>query len=938
MIRTTTTATVLAALALSAGAQSHDLVPSYHPNGPISGGGDRIEFHASDPFVLQASLPGLDHAASQAASSGWLVYLATSSGLLASPVPLGPTADLWLNPIGISVITFPPTLELPGVLAASPGMLAVDIPTQTAAIDLNQAGAPLYASAPITVSLLPPSPSFTDRTIPRGATIGGQESVFFDAPSQTYHLRHTQGGVVTDYVLDLNDQDLSMGTLSMTELTSGIKVLDDGGVYYAQGFGQAIYPPPAFQLLGTHTLTGHGINGKTVWMDWTDELPKFSGPGTIIRKRRHEFTLEGRGVEVVVQAVDPAPGAPDNFFAFNLGGFAKADGGTFTTLEPKRIPYMDQIGVTLVDGGWFHTNFVDLFRSGAAIHAPAQWGVTPGGARYTEVMSYSRQTDFTVLPINEAGWTIISKDIEDLFVESTAPASPHVSDLAGKIGVTLAREAQGNKAYVDDVANLGRMQTWMFDEVYMFKFHWMNRDTNRRAPTHSPPDPDGGLESDFRAIITTALSLGWKVALYTDFFSLDQAQGKDDNPHYSETAGSEIFFESAVKDGDGNYRLGYYINEETGVPGSPLYTTRVLAPKRAHVQLEREAKVMVDDYGVNAAYFDVMTITAPDLIVTAQGLNVGGVISQDPTSPSDRTIGDAIASYKDLFAQGSIRSGGPVVGEGSFLNFESRYDSLYAGYLDGTYRTLSTADPVAGISYFGETAPVIVDYELNVCHDRMFGFGMGQYARFFDPSLGTGGPVQDDGLDKLRATQIAYGHNGYFLTSSAVVQGTDYLTQAQRVKEYYTMQSLSAEWAGATPQTIHYRNGGSGQPWTKLSDALRQGTIDFQNPVIRTVWSNGLTVIVNRSNQTVTELGHQIPIYGWAATNPSTGFENLNIIDPTLGTRVHRVVCADYEMADGNGVAYSVGGAIGTTTNLTVRNNIHGKTITEQPNGMITVQ
>ena len=333
-----------------------------------------------------------------------------------------------------------------------------------------------------------------------------------------------------------------------------------------------------------------------------------------------------------------------------------------------------------------------------------------------------------------------------------------------------------------------------------------------------------------------------------------------------------------------------------------------------------------------------MTISAPDLISTALGLNIGGVISQDHRSPNDRTIRGAIASYKALFAAGSTRSGGPVVGEGSFGNFESRFDSLYAGYLDATYRTLCTSEQDGSTSFAAEDAPLMVDYELMVNHNRMFGFGMGQYARFFDPTAPIQIPLPDAALDKLRAVQITFGHNGYFLTSSTITPNSDFLTRAQRVKEYYTMQALSAEWAAANVTSIAYRAGPPGSPWMGLTDALNLGTFDFVHPVIRIQWSNGLEVVVNHSGQNVTELGHQLPPLGWAAINPTDGFEDLSILDPTTGTRVDIVRCADYELGDGNGVSFNAGGQIGTTTNLTVRNNIHQATLTEQPDGSILVQ
>ena len=928
---------LLAAAAPMSNAQSVDVIPSYHPNGTIAGGGDRIEFYAAAPFRIEASLPGLSHTASQAVSGTWFTMLAVAGGTLSTPIPLGPGADLWLDPASLQLLLLPFSLELEGTLSLTPGSVGLEVDAQLLAWDVGTAGTPVFASAPVTAAVLPPAPSFDDRMIPLGTELGGNEAVFFEAGQNRYHLRHTLAGVVTDYVLDLDDLDFSKGTLSMDELTSGLRVIDDGGVRYVQGPGAGIFAAAQFQNFGTHTLLAHGISGKTVWFDWQDVLPKIGG-GTVTRLRRHEFTLHKRSVEVHVFAQNPSNMAPDNYFGFNIGGFAKTNGGSFSKMEKVRIPYMDQIGVLHLDGDWFLSSYTDLFRSNAGFHTSAILGLTPGGARFSEVMNYPRNDDFTVNVLDESSWVTVSKDVTDLFVKSTAPPSPYAAQLRGKVGVTLGIEATKLPSYQNDVATVSRLKGWFFDEIFMFKFHWMNEGTNRRAPTHNPPNPEGGTESEFRQIIVEALSAGWKFALYTDFFSLDQAQGFDDNQQYSEGPGKELFFEAGVKEASGAYRLGYNITEQTGVPGSPVYNTRVMAPRRAPLQWEREAKVMVDDYGVNASYYDVMTITAPDLIATALGLNVGGVISQESKSPNDQTLKDAIASYKALFAAGSSRSGGPVVGEGSFGNFETRFDSFYAGYLDATYRTLSTIEQDGSGSTFAEKRPLMVDYELEVNHDRMFGFGMGQYARFFDPSAGAQIPLPDPALEKLRAVQISYGHNGYFLTSSTQVAGTDFLTRAQRVKEYYTMQSLSAEWATAKVTDIAYRAPAGGAPWLSLTEALNTPGFDFVRPVLRVRWNNGLEVFVNHSGQNITALGYQLPPYGWAAENPDTGYVNLSILEPTTGTRVDIVRCADYELADGNGVAFDAGLAIGMTTELTVRNHIYGKTLAELADGSISVQ
>jgi hypothetical protein len=214
---------------------------------------------------------------------------------------------------------------------------------------------------------------------------------------------------------------------------------------------------------------------------------------------------------------------------------------------------------------------------------------------------------------------------------------------------------------------------------------------------------------------------------------------------------------------------------------------------------------------------------------------------------------------------------------------------------------------------------------------------MGQYGRFFDDNLPFTIPILDDRLNKLRATQISYGHNGYVLMASIANPKLEFLSRAQIVKEYYTMQSLTAEWSGATVDSIRYRQASAGSPWLTVTQALNLGTFDFKNPVIKVQWANGLDMIINHGAQNVNALGHTIPPHGWVALNPATGYENKSVIDPGTGTRVDIVRSTDYEMADGNGVAFTPGGILGTTLNLKVVNTKHGKTIIEEPNTKIVV-
>ena len=61
-------ATVLVSASARA-AQDLDVVPSYHPHGPGAG---YVEIFPGDALTFEVSLPGMDHAQSQAAAGGWM--------------------------------------------------------------------------------------------------------------------------------------------------------------------------------------------------------------------------------------------------------------------------------------------------------------------------------------------------------------------------------------------------------------------------------------------------------------------------------------------------------------------------------------------------------------------------------------------------------------------------------------------------------------------------------------------------------------------------------------------------------------------------------------------------------------------------------------------------------------------------------------------------
>jgi hypothetical protein len=921
-------ALVIPILGSTAAAQGFDVYPAYHPDGPTA---DFTEVYMGDDLTLEFSLPGLDHAASLAVAPTHLTFLAVGLAALPFPIPIGPSLDLWLDPTGMILLQVPPTLELPINLAPDPLLADGILNTQVADIDLLDPTLTIYGSGLIQTRLMLPDTEFADQMLPLGSDDAGTDVVTFDVGANLYKLTHTAtGGAVTEYVVDISSPAIQNGSIQVLESTSQTYPVIFGGITYQQGGTK--YDPTAFEALGTHTLVSHGINGNTVTLSYQDDIPAFSGVGTTTHTRDIEYTIVGKSLKVRMVQTDSDHNGDDNYSIFNMG--VQASLSPLSSFTQTRIPYMDQIGISVMDNSLFMSSYVDLFQSKGQKHQEAAFTAFANAAINTETVFYLPGTDGLTKNIDETAWVTVTDDVTDCFVRTTFPKGPHADKLADYVAVAFSKETHSQNSYSTDIANVQRMQSWGMDKVFLWKTHWMWAGQNRRATTHYPADAAGGTNAELSTAINSAVAGGWRTAMYTDYYSIDQAEGFDDNPAYSEVAPVYINWDDSVRDFTGAYRLGYLTGIDPTIPHGLLYNSRLLAPNRAFKHFEREANALIADYNINANYFDVMTISAPDLIVTGKGANQG-VISGDHRSPNVDSIGGAINAYRNLFRNASDLVDGPSIGEGSFGLFERRWDTFYMGFLDGAWRTLTTGGFAPDPGTSGEESVIVPDFEVNVVRKAMPGlFGMGQYTRFYKPATHPV-PYQDFSAYEYRATEISYGHNGFFMSLSIQANGGDYHYFAGQIKEYYAMQSFPAEWNAATNAVIEYRDGLLPGTWMDLSTAINTG-LDLTSPVVRLAYDNGLTVVVNHSGANVTEGGFTIPHTGWTALNPSTGYRNVSIIDATSGGRIDHVIAPGYELGDGNGIPHDFGGSIGVATNLKVVVASPALTLIEEANGDIT--
>ena len=924
----------LASALSPASAQSLTATPGFAKFGPDA---DYFEVYQGDQIRLDFSLPGLTHEQSVANPGSGIPLFLYSAAALPLPIPFQPTANLWLDPSTLQVLPINNQFELNVNWTSAVG-LDVTLPAQVAVLTLLPADVLAETSDLIQIRFLTAQPELDDEMRPLGVHAVGTEDVYFDSTNNAYRLAFNDGVDPVDYVISLGLQDNQQGVLRIDELFSGMQPVRNGGFWYVRGSGNQVVQPSQFKNIGTHTLTNHFISGNTVTLEYRDEFPNATFTGNVVNNRAFEITLRGRSLEVRGKDLDTSPKPGDTYFGFSLGNVLW---GPNTTADQVRIPFMDQIGILMIGSTRFVSTFIDLFHSPAQTHSPATLSGTSTQASYTETTFYQPDTNGLAPAVDEKGFVTISTDVENCFVETSAPRSVNADASEELVAVALTTLPQ-NSAYVRDRGNINRMSSWGFDKVLAWKFHWMRFGLNKRATTHAPANPAGGTEADFVSMTDAAIAAGWRLSLYSDFYSLDQAPVFDDNPNYKEGPVEFVNYKDAVIGQDGNFLQGFESLIDPGTPGSGSYFTRLLSPLRSLEHFRREAEVLMQDYNINAHAFDVASIGTPDLIVTGDlgagpSGNTSGNIDFDHESANDKSIREAIQSYKHLFQQASLIVDGPVIGEGGFSGYSRRFDSFYAGYIDGLWRTLTAQgapnEPGAG----NQSELVLPDYEIRNVRPKMAGlFGLGEYERFFEMNPNESLPLADIAMYELRATQIAYMHNGYLMSTSKAENSGDFLTWAQQIKEYYTMISLSAEWKNAGKGTVSYRQPAVGSPWLGLSSMLKLGNYDFRNPVLRVSYPSGLTMTINHSPQTIFEGPFQIPTFGWVIENPNTGYRNLAVLDPSTGQRYELVEAPDYVYGDANGLTRDFGGSLGLITDLKVVRFDKGFSLIEESNGDIT--
>ncbi|MBI5482504.1 MAG: hypothetical protein HY906_26850 [Deltaproteobacteria bacterium] len=247
---------------------------------------------------------------------------------------------------------------------------------------------------------------------PLGADHAVTESVTYDAGAQRYTLRAT-GTFAVAYTVSVAHADVQQGMLRVEGAVGGgspVAIVASGGTRY-RAANDAVREPADYAPTAGAVLQQHGIVGQEVVLQYQEQ------PGAHALTKTYRFRLEG--VALVIEVRSTSTWGLDGYAGVSLGWAEGVAGSRVVTL-----PYLPEPAALLPDGSVLGA-FIDPTVS-SAVAVTRTLGEDGAGRVYVHGRSLSEpDTAGVAAPLSETCWVTLSPDLDDLFPQVTAAASPH---------------------------------------------------------------------------------------------------------------------------------------------------------------------------------------------------------------------------------------------------------------------------------------------------------------------------------------------------------------------------------------------------------------------------------------------------------------------------------------------------------------------------------
>jgi len=468
-----------------------------------------------------------------------------------------------------------------------------------------------------------------------------------------------------------------------------------------------------------------------------------------------------------------------------------AAGSWGPTLRRREIavPYLGTVTYHPREG-LFTNRFLDWTRSAASAHVG-------------DVARYEPLTDGSRVKPRERILYTAAWHLAEVLPNIPNPASPFLREVGGKIVL----DVWGGR-YEDIARKLETLHGYGIRNCIVLVHDWQRSGYDNALPMHLPAAADKGGDQGMGVLVATAARLGYRIALHENYV--------DYYPNY------DLFDEKHIALDPAGRRVNAWYNPGTRIQSFAVQPNAILPLARTQSALIHER------YGTNACYLDVHSAVPPWFHVDFR--------AGEPGAGMFATVYDA---HRALWAYERRTHEGPVFGEGNAHWY-------WSGLLDGVEAQFGTGWPANQ----GQSAPLMVDFDLLKMHPLQVNHGQGYYERWWS-ELPWGSIPPASVMDQYRLQEALYGHAGFL--GAAVWDKLPYAWI-----EHHLLTPLTQRHAGVPVASLDYLVGGEWVDPTRAAIAQ-----DWNRP--RVVYANGLTVIGNNGPDTWRAHGATLPKHGWLA-------------------------------------------------------------------------
>ncbi len=811
---------------------------------------------------------------------------ATSRAQTATAAATSSPTPTLADPLTATATDLPVTTSTPTPTESpTPGETATEGPSSTPTVTAIPTGTPTPSPTP---AYFPRDPSAS--LMPLGAAAEGTASVEWDGSRERYRFENfDESRGSTTFELDLRHPDVRAGRLTIRHVESGLFVAAGAGFFYRQADGRLVEPryfEPTWPVTAVEHMLAPDESEVTVTV-----YEKLEG---MPHAKRFSLSMHGVSLRIHGESLD-GPGPEVGRYA----GFTLGDIEGLTEAVAVRLPFMDNVPVTLVDGRTFVSTLLDAPLSHGNELVRRGPEAVPGSFTNDVAVIYGGDAIGRARAVDDFAWLTASSKIEDVFVVPPGPASPWRAPLSDKVHVLLGSSRADDRSFAEDADGLDRLARFGVVDIVAHRERWLAPES--LPPLHTPADPAKGGEVGLNSLAESSSILSLSAA-YT---LTVPGCAEFSNPAYRDA--------DRVTGADGApKRIDRVIPCPDGAPSSPMY---LLAPD-AGLARARDDLAALHGVGVDALMLGEIPAWNPGW--PWPGASDGPLdLAVSPRHPA--TIGEAITAM--LAGLDQLQREGPVFAAGAYGPADGRYDTFLGGALDGALRSPSTSsfDPYEA----GDNAPVVPDMVLRVVRPLVAHIGAGTYARFFGAAMVW--PIGEAQLDAYLATTLAYGHAGMW--------EADAISESQAVKHYHIVRPLQRLMLGAADVSVSYAAADGVE--RDLSSALKDG-LDLAGPRLhlRFIGEETLEIWINHGRNVwpVERRGESwlLPADGWIVEAGGTqGYSAL-----AEGRRVDFLRTPDYTLMDGRGEETTFERA--SAKNLVIR-FADGRVVEERDDGRLEV-